>query len=151
MYRLPKKVDSHQILHQICIYCFDRDFTMKLYGRLGLLACLVTLLGCGAPITKTYERPSDWQSKQCLEYCVSDRMACRAVMQNDLDACKDAYYAELRRYEYCRIHRVYGCRRPIEYCSAPRFNVCTDGYDVCFIGCGGRIHVTGENKDDDFG
>ena len=123
---------------------------MKLHERLFLLAGFTLLIGCSTPATKTYEQPTDWQARQCLEYCVSDRLACRMLVQKNLDACKDAYQAELRRYEYCRVYRVYGCRRPHEACSAPQFNRCTDGYDVCFVGCGGKIQLTGENDEDEF-
>jgi hypothetical protein len=129
--------------------CFDRDMTMKLYEKLLLLACFVFLNGCSVPATKTYEPPTDWQAKQCLEYCVSERMACRALVQKNLDACKDAYQAELQRYEYCRVYRVYGCRRPREACSAPQFNRCTDGYDVCFVGCGGKIRAPDDRDGDE--
>jgi hypothetical protein len=61
-------------------------------------------------------------------------------MQRELENCKAFYQRELALYEYCRRHRRFGCRRPIEACSVPPFNRCTEQYDVCFLGCGGRIH-----------
>lgn len=112
---------------------------MKRYNKFILLVSSLILAACSAANTKTYERPGDSETEPYLEYCVSERLECRTRVQLELVACKSAHQQELARYEYCRRYRVYGCRRPIEPCSAPQFNRCTGGYDVGFVGCGGRI------------
>ena len=109
------------------------------YREIVISGCCLVLFACGGVPAKTYEQPTGSDAAQCLQYCVAERSECRSVVQRKLDACKIFYQQELARYEYCKRVRVYGCRRPKESCATPQFNRCSDGYDVCFIGCGGKI------------
>ena len=111
--------------------------------------CFLTVLwlaACGSTQKKDYYQPKDdSEFAACFNLCRNDRFRCRTLVRRELGACDQNYEVSFRIYERCLAAGISRnrCVRP-NPCSPPNFQACVSNFDVCFIGCGGRI-VTPEN------
>lgn len=107
-------------------------------GRvLATLLCTLFLTACSLP-KKEYVPPRDQAGVECLEHCNTDRFRCRTHARRLKEDCERRYEQALVNYNIC-VRRGYRlCRRP-QRCGPIELHQCSDMYEACYLGCGGRI------------
>ncbi|MEM7706262.1 MAG: hypothetical protein AAF358_11955 [Pseudomonadota bacterium] len=111
------------------------------------LLLIAGMAGCAGPAKREYVDPQGAEAEQCLQFCQRERFVCRTPIQRRDEDCQYRYrivYAQFLRCLEVRGNRG-GCVRPGP-CPVPNYSGCSEGYDQCFVGCGGRI--IGEEDDD---
>ncbi len=110
-----------------------------LLSRTLCVLLLAVLTGCNIPPSKEFIDPVGPDAEPCLQFCSVQRIQCRDPIEERREICKARYEIANRQYEHClnlRPRRI--CSRPFP-CPAANFSVCSDQYEKCFLGCGGRI------------
>ena len=96
----------------------------------------------------TYHYPEDdnLQNTNCFTKCSEQRASCDQLQYRRYQECKQ--FAD-RRYKHCQRRRTLSIRtrrsRSPLFCSrSPCFltgATCIKKYDLCFINCGGEVHI----------
>ncbi len=119
-----------------------RDAALVDLSKIIVTGCLLALLsGCAAEPPRTYTPPTGADAEACLQVCKSGRFACRTEALQEYEGCQQIYEYRLQRWRACvqtRGERRCAGQKPFP-CPSPAYQRCTDGYDSCFLGCGGRI------------
>lgn len=111
----------------------------KLLPRAVCVLLMTALSGCSLPSDKEFIDPVGPDAEPCLQYCSAQRIQCRDPIEEQREICKARYQIAYRQYEYCLSLRPRRpCSRPFP-CPAAKFTACTNQYEKCFLGCGGRI------------
>ena len=114
-------------------------------GLLSMLLLLAGIGGCAANPPRQYVDPTGPEAQACLQFCQTERFACRTPVQRRDEDCQYRYRIAYRQFQEClRVRgRRGGCARP-RPCSVPDYRPCSERYDRCFVGCGGQIRGPAE-------
>lgn len=100
---------------------------------------LLLMAACATEPPKEYIAPQGPEAEQCLKFCQSERFQCRTPLQERARECKAQFEYEYRLYEICVAQSVRKvCPRPFP-CPAVNYQQCSNAFEKCFLGCGGRI------------
>lgn len=109
------------------------------------LCLLLALFAGGVEAKKIYHEGDDPQVADCVDHCNVVKMKCRAQARDEYQYCKNIYQQRVREYNWCRGSGGRFCTKP-DRCPIMQTAHCTNGYDSCFVSCGGTIEDTRKNR-----